>query len=73
MFGFFKLQQPQNLPVLSYAPGTADCTALKILKDMKSTEAEIPLFFGEKEVRMAMEDAFSALPGGWAEVSNITY
>ena len=48
----FKLERPKNEPVLSYAPGSAERAALeKELKRLSSTEIEIPLIIGGKEIR----------------------
>lgn len=50
--GFFSVPQPQNEPVLSYAPGSAERTALKAaLKAAKSVVADIPMYIGGNEVR----------------------
>jgi 1-pyrroline-5-carboxylate dehydrogenase len=43
---------PRNEPVLSFAPGTPERASLKAkLDEMASTEVEIPLLIGGKEVR----------------------
>ena len=48
----FKLERPKNEPVLSYAPGSTERAALeKELKRLSSTEIEIPLIIGGKEIR----------------------
>ena len=48
----FKTPKPTNEPVLSYAPGTPERTALqKELKELKSKEADIPMYIGSEEVR----------------------
>lgn len=48
----FKLERPKNEPVLSYTPGSAERAALeKELKRLSSTEIEIPLIIGGKEIR----------------------
>ena len=48
----FKLERPKNEPVLSYAPSSAERAALeKELKRLSSTEIEIPLIIGGKEIR----------------------
>ncbi len=42
--GLFKVPQPVNEPVKSYAPGTPDRAALKAaLKDMLGQEYEVPM------------------------------
>ncbi len=46
------IEMPQNEPVLSYAPSTPERKELKEqIKKMKSTEIEIPLIIGGKEIR----------------------
>ncbi len=46
------VQKPQNEPILSYAPGNPETKALKdALAELKSTEIEIPLIIGGKEIR----------------------
>ncbi len=48
----FNYPLPQNEPVRSYAPGSADRAALKAaLKDLSERELEIPLIIGGKEVK----------------------
>lgn len=43
---------PVNEPVLSYSPGSAEREALKrTLAELKSTEADIPMYIGGKEIR----------------------
>ena len=43
---------PANEPVLSYAPGSPEKKRLKeVLKELKSEEADIPMYIGSKEVR----------------------
>lgn len=50
--GKFSLPQPNNEPILSYAPGTTERQALKNrLAQMASEQIEIPLIIGGKEVR----------------------
>ena len=50
--GYFSYPMPVNEPVLSYAPGSAEKAALKnTLAELKSTEADIPMYIGNKEVR----------------------
>ncbi|MEW5725231.1 MAG: L-glutamate gamma-semialdehyde dehydrogenase [Thermodesulfobacteriota bacterium] len=49
---FFKVPEPKNEPILSYAPGSAERAAVKArLREMKSREIEIPLIIGGKEVK----------------------
>ncbi len=49
---FFQVPIPSNEPVLSYAPGSAERAELKAtLKSMKSSQIDIPMFIGGKEVR----------------------
>src|SRR3954452_70739 len=48
----FPLAAPVNEPVRSYAPGSAEKKSLKKrLDEMASTEIEIPILIGGKEVR----------------------
>ena len=48
----FHLEMPQNEPILSYAPGTGEREILKQeLERQASTQIEIPLIIGGKEVR----------------------
>jgi len=50
--GFFSIAQPQNEPVLSYAPGTPERAELKVrLQEMIDHPVEIPSIIGGKEVR----------------------
>jgi 1-pyrroline-5-carboxylate dehydrogenase len=50
--GSFEIPAPRNEPVLSYAPGTPERGALRArLAELSSTELEIPLVVGGREVR----------------------
>lgn len=50
--GLFKVPLPVNEPIKSYAPGTAERSALKAtLKEMLGEEFEVPMIIGGKEVR----------------------
>ena len=50
--GTFSYPMPVNEPVLSYAPGSAEKVTLKnTLAELKSKEADIPMYIGNKEVR----------------------
>jgi 1-pyrroline-5-carboxylate dehydrogenase len=50
--GFFNVPVPQNEPVLSYAPGSAERAALKAaLDEARSSQTDIPMYIGDKEVR----------------------
>jgi 1-pyrroline-5-carboxylate dehydrogenase len=52
MPGFFQVPVPKNEPVLSYAPGSAERTALKkALAEARSKELDIPMYIGGEEVR----------------------
>ncbi len=52
MSGDIQIPIPVNEPVLSYAPGSPERTALKAkLAEIASQEVEIPLIIGGKEVR----------------------
>ncbi len=53
----FHLEVPQNEPILSYAPGTSERKLLKTeLERQESTQIEIPLIIGGKEVRTGNTD-----------------
>ncbi len=48
---YFKLPEPANEPVYSYAPGTPERKALKNkLEELQSKEIEVPLIIGGKEI-----------------------
>jgi 1-pyrroline-5-carboxylate dehydrogenase len=50
--GYFNYPMPVNEPVLNYAPGSAERTRLKeVLAELKSTEVDVPMYIGNKEVR----------------------
>jgi len=50
--GYFNYPAPANEPVLNYAPGSKEKEQLKkTLKELKSTEHDIPMFIGGKEIR----------------------
>jgi 1-pyrroline-5-carboxylate dehydrogenase len=50
--GYFSYPLPTNEPVFSYAPGTVERKKLKeTLTELKSEEADIPMYIGGKEVR----------------------
>ncbi len=50
--GYFNYPAPHNEPVLSYGPGTKEREAQKkALKELKSTEHDIPMYIGATEVR----------------------
>ncbi|NOY22940.1 MAG: L-glutamate gamma-semialdehyde dehydrogenase [Acidobacteria bacterium] len=50
--GIFKVPTPVNEPIKSYRPGSPERESLKNkLKELKSTEIEIPLIIGGKEIR----------------------
>ena len=50
--GSFRTPTPINEPVKSYAPGSAEKTSLKtVLAQLSSSEIEIPLVIGGREVR----------------------
>ena len=50
--GTFSYPLPVNEPVLNYAPNSAEKLKLKAtLAELKSTEADIPMYIGNKEVR----------------------
>ncbi len=50
--GQFSYPMPSNEPVLSYAPGSAEkATLKKTIEELKSSEADIPMYIGNKEIR----------------------
>jgi 1-pyrroline-5-carboxylate dehydrogenase len=50
--GFFKVPQPINEPVKSYAPGSKEREELKKkLKEMRAQVRDIPMYIGGKEIR----------------------
>ncbi|MBL7698011.1 MAG: L-glutamate gamma-semialdehyde dehydrogenase [Chitinophagaceae bacterium] len=50
--GYFAYPLPQNEPVLNYAPGSKEKSEQKkVLKELKSIQADIPMYIGGKEVR----------------------
>ncbi len=50
--GFFHIPVPKNEPVLSYAPGSKERTALKkALAEARATVLDIPMYIGAEEVR----------------------
>lgn len=50
--GTFNYPMPTNEPVLSYAPGSPERSRLKqVLAELKSEEADIPMYIGGEEVR----------------------
>jgi 1-pyrroline-5-carboxylate dehydrogenase len=50
--GYFSYPLPGNEPVLNYAPGSPERTALKnTLAELKNEQADIPMYIGGKEVR----------------------
>ncbi|MEJ7680563.1 MAG: hypothetical protein WKG06_22460 [Segetibacter sp.] len=50
--GYFSYPIPLNEPVLNYAPGSPERTALKkALAELKREEIDIPMYIGGEEVR----------------------
>src|ERR1043165_698025 len=50
--GYFSYPAPVNEPVLDYAPGSPERTALKkVLAELKSEEMDIPMYIGGEEIR----------------------
>ena len=48
----YSLPLPKNETVLSYAPGTSERARLKeVLAELKSTQVDVPMYIGGKEVR----------------------
>lgn len=51
-FGTFHYPLPANEPVLSYTPGSPERKRIKeVLKELKSTMVDVPMYIGAKEVR----------------------
>lgn len=51
-FGTFHYPLPVNEPVLSYTPGSPERKRIKeVLKELKSTTVDVPMYIGAKEVR----------------------
>jgi 1-pyrroline-5-carboxylate dehydrogenase len=51
-FGYFSYPLPANEPVYSYAAGSPERKALKnILAELKSQQADVPMYIGSEEVR----------------------
>ena len=49
---FFKISKPDNEPIRSYSPGSAEKASLKAkIAEMKANKIEIPLIIGGKEIR----------------------
>jgi 1-pyrroline-5-carboxylate dehydrogenase len=50
--GYFSYPAPANEPVLNYAPNSPEkLRQKKVLAELKSTEVDIPMYIGNKEVR----------------------
>lgn len=59
--GYFNYPLPANEPVLNYAPGSAEKKRLKeVLAELKSTEVDVPMYIGGKEVRTNKKYALRA-------------
>jgi 1-pyrroline-5-carboxylate dehydrogenase len=58
--GFYKLPLPKNEPVLSYAPGSKERTALKkAIEEARATVIDIPMYIDGKEVRSEKKKSIS--------------
>jgi 1-pyrroline-5-carboxylate dehydrogenase len=56
--GYFNYPLPANEPVLAYAPGSKEKETLKsVLNELKSAEADIPMYIGSEEVRTSKKMA----------------
>lgn len=56
--GYFNYPQPANEPVLSYAPGSPEKSALKkTLTQLKKKELDIPMYIGGRSVRTGNKTA----------------
>ena len=50
--GFFRVPEPVNEPVKTYAPGTSERKELQnTLKELRSKEIEIPMYIGAEKVK----------------------
>ncbi len=50
--GIYKVPQPHNEPVKSYAPGSNERKELqRMLKELRASQLDIPMYIGGKEVR----------------------
>ena len=59
--GNFSYPMPVNEPVLSYAPDSAEKKRLKeVLAELKSTETDVPMYIGNKEVRTGKKSSHTA-------------
>jgi 1-pyrroline-5-carboxylate dehydrogenase len=57
-FGYFSYPLPANEPVHSYEPGSPERAALKkILTELKSAQADVPMYIGGEEVRTGKLEA----------------
>ncbi len=58
--GFYTIPHPKNEPVLSYAPGSKERTALKkAIEEARSKVIDIPMYIGSEEVRTDKKKAIS--------------
>jgi 1-pyrroline-5-carboxylate dehydrogenase len=58
--GFFNVPYPENEPVLSYAPGSKERTALQnALQEAGKQELDIPMYIGGEEIRSGNKKALS--------------
>ena len=56
----YKVPETKNEPVLSYAPGSAERTAVKAaLKKMRATKIDVPMFIGGEEIRTKKKEKLS--------------
>ena len=57
-YGDFYYPTPVNEPVLNYAPGSPEKLLLKkVLKELKSEVADVPMYIGSEEIRTAKKVA----------------
>lgn len=60
-YGDFYYPMPVNEPVLNYAPGSKEKLTLKaVLKELKSTKVDVPMYIGGEEVRTGNSQAIRA-------------
>ena len=59
-YGDFYYSTPVNEPVLNYAPGSAEKLLLKkVLKELKSEVADVPMYIGGEEIRTQKKNSHS--------------
>ena len=58
--GIFHIAQPENEPVLNYAPGSSEREFLKAsIKELRDSETDIPMYIGGEEVKTGNKQKIS--------------